>query len=159
VQRLVIPPTDSADWSRVAFQPMLYLGTWIAAILVISFGDFTYVAVHPGVVDYERAHQLFWVWNTLALVAPPMALLSLWMITHRGGRTRYRGLWLRLGADMMQLISMTIYLILRITLGDFHIYPITIVTMCTVFVAHLVGRDVKRLRENEQLARTIHGGS
>lgn len=156
VQRMFIPPTDNADWSRVAFQPMLYLGTWTAALLVIAFGDFSYLAANPGVVDYERAHQLFWVWNTLALIAPPMALLSLWLINQHKGKPRYRGLWLRLGADMMQAISMTIYLLLRLNLGDFHITPITVYAACDLFVFHLVMRDVKRLRENEQLARTIH---
>ncbi len=136
---------------------MLYLGSWLAALTIIVFGDFTNIPAHAG-IDQDRQFGLFWIWATLALMAPILALGSLWIIQHRDGRTRYRGLWLRLAADTLQFTAMGTYTVLRVVWGDYHIYPVAILVSATVFVGHLILRDIRRLIQVEQLATKIRRG-
>jgi hypothetical protein len=152
VQKFFVPPRDSADWSRVSYQPMLYLGLFTGTLIVLVWGDFATVPQH----NLDREYGLFWIWGGLSTVCPVLALGSLHLIQNRTGRQRYRGLWLRLGADVGQFTAMGLYLWLRLVWGDYHIMPISVFASATLFVLHLCFRDIHRLVEVERLATQIH---
>lgn len=156
VQRRLVPPKGAPDWQRIAFQPMLYLCLWIAAIIILVKGDF---ATIPPLFADEHSGNAFWIWASLSLICPPLALGSLWLIQSPHGEKKYRGLWLRIAADIGQLTAITVYLILRFAIGDWHVYPMACIIACWIFVAHLVLRDAERIYTVEKLARKIdkHG--
>ena len=154
VNRWIVPPEQDQDWQRVSYQPMLYLLAWWAALVVLIGGDFAGVPITLR----DQPGGFFWVWTSLSLIAPPMALVSLWLIQNGSGSWKYRGLWLRLGADCGQFSAMLTYSVLRLQLGDFHVYPIATLLASTLFVFHLVLRDVRRLWEVERLATRIYDG-
>lgn len=156
IQRHFIP-SQSDDWTKVSYQPMLYTASFVTALALLIFGDVSALPEHPTIRE-DSPFGLFWIWIILALAAPPMALGSLWLIQNGNGSQRYRGKWLRLAADIFQFTVMTIYLILRLYWGDYHIMPIGVFAAATLFVAHLIMRDVKDLVRNEQLAIRIHNG-
>lgn len=101
------------------------------------------------------------MWGGLSLLCPPLALAALWMIESKDGHMKYRGFLLRLGADVGQATAITVYTIVRLSMGDFHVYPMGALIACVIFVWHLVMRDVTRLILVENLATQIHkrGGS
>lgn len=148
LQRWVVPP-DSPDWAKVAFQPMLYLAVWIGAILYLTIGDVT-------AIDKDLQGGMSNAWLSLSLICPPVAWGSLHLITHGTGAWKYRGFWLALGADIGQFTALLIYTVQKFGSGDYHVYSVTTLVAIVVFVMHLVMRDVKRLRQVEALARTLH---
>lgn len=151
LQKWVVPP-DSADWQRVAFQPMLYLSIWLGVIVVLIKGDFTNVPSEFA----DDPHGAFWAWGGLGLLCPPMALGALRMIREdSNGYWKYRGLWLRLGADIGMFAALLTYTTVRIQIGDFHVIPVACLMASTLFVFHLVLRDFKRLHEVEKLASAL----
>lgn len=152
LQRYFVPPR-SDDWDRIAYQPMLYLATFLAALTVLVFGDFVAFPPHQGI---ETTHAVYWMWLAMSLGCPLLGLGSLWLIQNRVGKYRYRGLWLRLAADIGQFTTMLIYVVLRLTWGDYHIYPVAVLVSATLFVGHLVIRDVRRLAQVERLAFRLH---
>ena len=147
MQRWLIPPKDTMDWQRIAFQPMLYTFMWIGAVLHLVVGDVT--AVHRD----DLAGGVYAAWMGLSLITPPMALAALALIVHATGRWRLRGLWLRLGADIGFTAAMSTYLVVKLGSGDFHTYSVFTLVAIVVFCAHLVMRDVKRLRQVETMSR------
>lgn len=157
LQRWVVPPQGTEDWQRVSFQPMLYTFTWIATWIILLFGDLS-TSAHPGAFRDESI-DTFWIWGSLGLTAPVLGIGSLRLITHGKGKWRYRGLWLRLCADIGQFTAMLLYTIARIGVGDFHVYPVACMAACLLFVGHLNLRDIKRLREVEALAGEIRRGN
>lgn len=156
LQRWVVPPEGAEDWQRVSFQPMLYLATWIATWVILIAGDFA--SIPETFRDEAAKTQVLWSWGALGLLSPVIGIGSLRMITHGTGRWRYRGLWMRLGADVGQFAAMVIYLVLRIAVGDYHVYPVACLASCGVFVMHLCFRDIRRLHEVESLAAKIRRG-
>lgn len=158
LQKTFVPPVGDEWGPRIAYQPMLYLGCFLAALTILIFGDFTNVPSHPG-IDADRQYGLFWIWGSLSLICPVLALGSLWLIQHRRGLTRYRGLWLRLAADIGQCTAMVMYVILRLTWGDYHVYPVAVLMSATLFVFHLIIRDLRQLRQVEHLASRLHRNS
>lgn len=154
LQQWVVPPEGTEDWQRVSFQPMLYLATWVATWIILLWGDLTN-SHHPGAFRDEST-ETFWIWGSLGLVAPLLGIGSLRLITHGKGKWRYRGLWLRLAADVGQFTSMALYTIARLGVGDFHVYPVSCMLACLLFVFHLNLRDLNRLRAVEKLATELH---
>ena len=155
LQRWIVPQ-ESDDWARVPFQPMLYFCLWFAAIVMLIWGDF---AAHPEPFSDLMTTGTFWAWGGLSLLCPPLALGSLRMIRDDApGHWKYRGLWLRLGADIGQFVALMMYTIVRFQIGDYHVYPVACLVACGLFVFHLILRDAKRLREVEVLASQIHRG-
>lgn len=154
VQRYFVPPKDSADWTRVSYQPMLYLAVFAASIIILIWGDFTNLPSVGG-LDQDRNYGLFWVWGGLSTLCPVMALGSLYLIQNRTGAMRYRGLVMRLGADVGQFTAMALYFVLRIVWGDYHVYPVAVLGSAVLFVFHLCMRDWNRLRQVEKLATQI----
>ena len=89
---------------------MLYLGLWIGTVVAVCRG------VPPAFLD-DRDDGVLWVWATLSLISAPAALLALWLIRAPSGRWKYRGLWLRLAADVSQLTALMVYALERTALG------------------------------------------
>ena len=155
VQSIFVPLKDTLDWQRIAFQPMLYMALWIAAIVIIVKGDFA--TIPPDLADATTTHgPTFWMWIGLSLACPPLGLVSLWMVRAPSGVWKYRGLWTRLGADIGQGVALLIYVVQRFHIGDWHVYPMAATLAAGVFVAHLVLRDVERLWAVEKLANSLH---
>lgn len=152
-QRWLVPPSGSetTDWRRVSFQPMLYLFLFLGAIFILFFGD---PFAQPS--DYGEPDTLFLVWDGLGIICPPLALLSLWLIVRAPPKWKYIGFWTRLTADVGMLSSLMSYCVLRLSFGDFHIIPIACLLAATLFVFHLVIRDIRTLREVEKLASVLH---
>lgn len=153
VRYLFIPPKNTPDWQRIAYQPMLYVALWIATLIILIKGDF---AAIPPIFADETTGTTYWLWTGLSLTCPPLGLFSLWMVQSANGVWKYRGLWTRLGADVGQLIALLIYIVLRFVIGDWHVYPQATLLASTVFVAHLVLRDAERLWAVERLASKLH---
>lgn len=130
---------------------MLYTGLWIATVIIFIWGDFT--AVPSDFADEPQ--NLFLAWGGLSFLCPPLALLSVRMIQSPDGKKKYRGLWLRMAADIGQFTALIIYTILRLNLGDYHVYPMAGMLTCVLFVGHLVMRDIKRIFFVEKLAIRI----
>ncbi len=145
----VFMPADAMDWRRVAFQPMLYLFLWIGAVCYLIFDDIF-------AIDRDPSTGLTPVWLFLSLVCPPLALVSVRMVSRGGGVWKYRGFWVCLAADIGQFTALLTYTIQKFTSGDFHVYPVTILVATTVFVFHLVMRDMRRLHDVEKLATELH---
>ena len=154
VRNLAVPPNNTDNWQKIAFQPMLYTGLWIATILIMLRGDFT--SVPPTLADATGHESLFWLWGGLGLLCPPLALVSVRLVTHPRGDIKYRGLWLRLAADIGQFTATLVYTMLRLDLGDYHVYGMGALLSCLLFIAHLLMRDVHRLYQVERLARQLH---
>lgn len=146
-------PEMGDDWAKVAFQPILYLTLWIAAVVIFIVGD-RHTVPFP-----DNVNPLFWVWGGLSIVCPLAALGAVRLLRHASNpRWKYRGLWLRLAADIFQLTAMSAYLAMRMAEGDYQIYPVAALIAATVFVGHLVMRDCKHLKQVENLATDLRNG-
>lgn len=132
------------------FRPMLYLGTFLATVLLITHGDFTSVPEELR----DKTGGSFWVWGGLSLWAPPTALLAYWLI-QRSPKCKYRAMWIRLGADLCQLVAMAIYCVMRFMLGDYHVYTMAMLAAAILYVFHLVLWDCEQLIGVERLASRL----
>jgi hypothetical protein len=137
----------------LAWQPLLYISTWIAALVLLCLGDFENIP--PETTDTPGG-TVEWVWLGLSLISPPVALLASHLIRHRCGAVRYRGFWLRLAADLGQFTALTTYTIFRLSTGDYHIYPAAIVIAAAIFTGTLVYMDCRALVKTEKIARTLN---
>ena len=145
-----LPPND--DWPIIPWQPLLFLSTWVTALILLFWGDFTNIP--PETADQVR-DNVGVLWVGLSLACPPLGLWSMHLIRHKTGATRYRGLWLRLAADLGQLAALTVYSTVRFSEGDYHIYSQGILVAALIFVSFLVYRDCRTLLRTELLARHI----
>lgn len=154
LQRWFSPPKGIEDWQRIAFQPMLYLALWVGAIVVMVCGDRW--SAPPTLRDTTEG--VFVIWGASSLVCPPLALVALWMIQSQSGVVKYRGFWLRLGADIGQFTALFVYVAYRMHIGDYHVMTMAVLMSCVVFIGHLVMRDAKRVHALENLAKKLHRG-
>ena len=148
-----MPPKGTDDWQRIAFQPRLYLGLWLGSVAALLGGLPAAFLDDRGFVEVWA-----WAWSVLSLASAPAALLSLWMVNSANGKWKYRGLWLRIAADIGQFTALVVYAAERITFGGLGPYPTAILMAVLVFVAHLVMRDMGRVHAVEKLARKITRG-
>ena len=101
------------------------------------------------------------VWLTLGFWCPPQLLLSWWLIEKHTGKWRYRGLWLRLGADTGQLLALVAFLYSRLRtntavvggMTDAQIYAWIALSGCAFFILCCCGRDIHTLVVTEQVAK------
>ena len=162
IRNWFIPPAGG-DWQRILFQPMLYLFLWVAVLIIVHRGNFStnfqFEALDHSTMSIDvlnRQWSFFWAWSALGLVCPPLALVSLWLIYRiKSGRWKYLGFWLRLSSDVGVSISLLSYCIFRFDTGDYNIYPMAVITAATLFVLHLVFRDIGKVYEIEVLSRRI----
>ena len=154
IKRLFLPSEDPLDWELVPWQPLLFLATWVSALILLTMGDF-------GNIPFETSDTpassggVEWIWLGLSLVCPPLALFSLWLTKHRTGKWRYRGFWLRLAADVGQCAALLTYTIARFMGGDWRVYPTGILIASILFTAILTFRDIRTLIRAEKIARGI----
>lgn len=143
-------PEDS--WKQLSFRPILYLCTWVSALVILMFGDFT--SFPPETRD-NAADWLFWVWGGLSLGAPIMGLVAIRLIFSPHGASKYRGMWLRFGADCTQFIAILAYTVMRFTVGDYHIYTMGVLAAVLLYVFHLVMMGGQQLLGVEILAARL----
>lgn len=132
------------------FRPILYLATWAATIIIIVKGDFASI---PDELQ-DEAQGTFWVWGSLSLFATPLALLADYLL-HKSPPCKYRAMWMRLGADLSQFVSILVYLLLRFYLGDYHVYSTAALMAALGYVTYLVFWDIAQLIGVERLAEKL----
>jgi hypothetical protein len=138
------------DDEYVSFRPFLYVFTWVSTLLLLFNGDFASVPEELR----DNTDGIFWVWGGLSLWAPPVALLASVLI-RKSPQCKYRALWLRLSADFCQFIAILVYLIMRIYVGDYHVYSMAFQFAALGYMAHLVMGDSVKLMGIEALAAKL----
>ena len=78
------------------------------------------------------------------------------MMKHPDGRIKYRGMWMRMGADASQFIAVLTYVIFRFSLGDYHIYNMGVLLAALIYSFHLVMFGAEQLLGVEVLASQLH---
>lgn len=158
-KKLVIPTPDET-WSKarmgiradLAWQPYLFLAIFYGTLISIFVRD---ERVDPPGTSFEQAE---WLWAITGLGAPTLAFVSVWLITNRTGRCRYRALWMRLAADILAITSMISFLYEHIAQHREHPFEGAIVFASIVFISILVWRDVRFLAITEKLANALEEG-
>lgn len=130
-----------------SFRHFLYISTWVATLIIIFKGDF---AAIPNELQ-DEAEGTFWVWGGLSLWAAPVALLADFLI-RKSPPCKYRAMWLRQGADTAQVVSILSYLILRLYMGDYHVYSTAVLFAALGYAVYLTMWDAMQLIEVERLA-------
>jgi hypothetical protein len=134
----------------LSFRHFLYLTIWVGTLVIIVKGDF---AAIPRELQDEAAGA-FWVWGGLTLWATPTAILSDYLI-HRSPPCKYRAMWLRMGADVGQFVSILVYMILRFYTGDYHVYSTSVLFAALGYVGYLALWDINQLIGVERLASRL----
>lgn len=149
-QRIEDRLCDPALDRRFSFRSFLYVATWMATVVIIFKGDF---AAIPRELQ-DEAEGTFWVWGSLSLWSAPIALVADHLI-RSSPRCKYRAMWLRLGADFGQFVSILVYLILRFYTGDYHVYSTAVIFACLAYITYLVAWDAGQLVDVERLASRL----
>jgi hypothetical protein len=136
---------------RPSFRPVLYLMLWGAALRLLL------LRIDPLPIDTALGSEsLYEVWLGLGMACPPLALLAWWLIRHRLGVWRYRGMWLRLSADIGMCTSVMAYhvtTVLSNPLTESRIYSRYIVGATILYIGALIVADVRALVSVERRAR------
>lgn len=145
---------DHKPWPIVPFQPVLFLFLWAASIRLLLSNrpppDFTHIAGGPGFYN---------LWLGMGIIGPMMALASWFLVKKRSGRTRFIGMWVRLGGDIVTFTSVLTYhvsLALEYWGTEERIYARYAQGAVLVFMMSLIVRDIWMLILVERLARDIH---
>lgn len=133
------------------FRSLLYISSWLGAVFILIWGDF--MAIEPSEMENQAQH-VFWTWLGLCLWAGPMALAA-GVFVYISPKHRYQGMWLRLGTDIGQISGIICYLLLRILVGDTHIYSFAILLGVLGYVGHLIVWDMRQLIGIEKLAHKL----
>ena len=143
-------PTDkTGQWPVIRYQPILFLFLWIGTFHVVLPGG--------GNASINALGGIAWViWLVTGFACPPLLLLSWWLIDKQQGRWRYRGMWIRLSADMGELGVIFTFLWARLLSNDppndARVYGWIAITSMAVFMVFLVGRDIVMLSTVEHIA-------
>lgn len=141
-------------WSLVPFQPILYFFLWGAAIRLWidqsappNFDDIVVRGFYP-------------VWLGLGVVAPPLALLSWFLIQKCSGRWSFIGMWVRWVADVQMLVAVLAYHLTNVAkvATETRVYSRYLTGAILVFIVTLIIRDIWVLIITERLAFRIHRG-
>ena len=142
---------ESEPWPKIRFQPLLFAALWVATF---------HVATIPGGGRFgmeQLVGGLWEWWLALSLGCPPLLLLSWWMIERCSGVWRYRGMFLRIGADVGQFLALVAFLWARIAstdpLTDARLYAWIVLSGCALFLLLCTERDSAMLIKTEQIAR------
>lgn len=139
----------SENWRVLPFQPILFTFLFIASATLL-INDETYHPAFPGSVR-------FYLWASLGVICPVLAFVAWRLIKHHPGKARYRGFWIRLGADAGQFGSLTAFLIAQT--GDIRtaadLYAAEIVIATWFFMILWIVRDVWKLVLTESVANRI----
>lgn len=145
-------------WHRVPFQPILYLMLW-GAVLRIA------VTNRDSPMNFENviSPSASTAWVVLGLGCPPLAGLAWWLIKRcKWHKAALAGLWIRLGADVGQLVALVAYHIVVVftmpAVGtEARVYARYAVGACIMFVGVLVLRDIWSLVLTERVAGRMRG--
>lgn len=132
--RLFVPPREFS-----VYQPVFYSALWLLALWLFILGHVWGETIVPS------------VWVLTVFSAPPLALLSLWVIHYRPGIWRYWGYCLRLLSDLIMAIAMTVYDCLRWNSS----VPYVIAVLSTALVYVLVWSDTRTMVLAEQVAAVL----
>jgi hypothetical protein len=77
----------------IPFRPILAFFIWGATARLLLY-DASRIPFDTVIGD-----GAYTAWMTIGFTAPLLTLLAWWLISHRPGGWRYRGLWFRLAAD------------------------------------------------------------
>lgn len=140
---------DNDPWPAIRFQPILFLFLWIANWHIVFPGGGNASIDTLGIGAWE-------MWLGTGFICPPLLLLSWWLIEKCNGRWRYRGMWLRLAADMGELGVVVAFLWARLASADPYtdarVYGWIAISSMVAFLLVLVGRDIAMLGVVERLA-------
>lgn len=147
------PLEGSEDpWPAIRFQPILFACIWVG----------TWHIAYPGggEASIGRLFQGLWTaWLITGFTCPPLLVLSWWLIAKCAGRWRYRGMWLRLAADIGGFAVMFTYLYARLTSddppSDARVFGWILLTGCAFFILLCAGRDAWMLVVTEHRATQI----
>ena len=64
-------------------------------------------------------------------------------------------MWLRMGADVGQFVSILVYMILRFYTGDYHVYSTSVLFAALGYVGYLALWDINQLIGVERLASRL----
>jgi hypothetical protein len=142
-------------WHKVSFQPILYLFSW-GAILRISISD-------DMPIRFDQIQPVTYAtWQAFGLTAPPLALLSWWLICRCNRRcSSCLGIHLRLAADIMQFSTLLTFHIAGIlncidcNNMEMTVYRRYLVAAGLVFIFALIIRDIWVIVLSNRVARQI----
>ena len=145
-------------WHRVPFQPILYLMLWGAVLRIVIINRDS-----PMNFDSVISPSASTAWTALGLGCPPLAALAWWLIKRcKWHKSALAGLWIRLGADVGQLVALVSYHIVVVftmpAVGtEARVYARYAVGACIMFVGVLVLRDIWSLVLTERVAGRMRG--
>jgi len=133
----------------VRFQPIMFAFLWIAMWHIASPGGGNAAIDALGIAAWP-------IWLATGFLCPPLLLLSWWLIEKQQGRWRYRGMWMRLAADVGEFGVLAAFLWARLTSMD----PVTdarefgwiAISSMAAFLVALVARDIVMLGVVEHIA-------
>ena len=139
------------DWRIMAFQPLLYLFIFGASIrLALSDSE-------PPRFDVIT-DGFYQIWLGLGIIGPLLATAAWFCVKHLSGIWKFRGMWFRLGADLMMFTNLFTYHIASLVLHEDNqtrIFSRYVFGASMLFVLVLIMRDVWSLVLTERLASRI----
>lgn len=146
---------DRRPWPLIPYTPILMLFLWGSALRLSG-------SPHPP-ADLQDAipNHAYIGWLISGATGPPLAVLAWWLITQRDGIQRYRGLWVRLGADILcftYVAAFHLAVVLNMPSSEARIFSRYCVGSILVFLLCAVGRDIWALAITERVARRLHRG-
>lgn len=146
---------DRRPWPLIPFTPIITLMLWGSALRLWS-------SPHaPADLQDSIPNTTYIGWLITGSTGPPLALLAWWMVTKREGIQRYRGMWVRLGADILCLtyvLAFHLAVVLNMPATEARIFSRYCVASILLFLLAAVGRDVWALAITERVARRLHRG-
>lgn len=148
----IYPPTADTTLRRIAYQPMLFVAIWIAAVIRFTLGTIG----HVPFIENDGLGKGAELGLALALICPPLKLAATAMARSPCPRSQYCALWLGFIADIGVAVALTDYMIVCISAS----LSLAIVAASALFVYSLVVRDIYTMRAVERLARKLlHNGA
>lgn len=145
------------EWRIMAYQPVLYFFVFGASIRLWHNNT------TPPNFDVI-AHDFYNIWLGMGIAGPLLALLSWHLIKNKRGIWGFRGMWLRIAADICVLANILSYHIALNNLNaplvyaEGRIYSRYIVGSTIIMCLIWIIRDLWTLTVTEILASRIHSG-
>ena len=142
------------SWHRVPFQPILYFFLWSATLRIV-------ITDNPPIRFEFIGTYTYTAWATAGLLCPPLALFAWWLMKRsKWRRGPLAALWIRLGADLGQLVALLTYHIVSVFTvynlqNESRIYARYCVGAATMLVIALVLRDLWSIVLMERVAAKL----
>jgi hypothetical protein len=136
-------------WGALPAEPILYFFMLVGTLQIVVSGRPTLT------VSVDLPAWVESVWEVSSVIGPFLSLVAYVLVTRFAGRVRLFGLWNRFAGDFSQVISLTVFIMMRFysspVADDAHIYLMNIVLGVLCFVIMLVLRDVWTLIRVEEI--------